>query len=91
LKHIFTTTDTIQHHGGGIPVPIIFWEEDMQMPKLATFVGSIAALFAAVTFDSDSTPAPAPPSPTAVEIADAVDHAQELVDGPAAERDAKRK
>jgi hypothetical protein len=56
------------------------------MPKLATFVGSIAALFAAVTFDSNTTPAPPPPSPTAIEIADAVDRAQEIVDGPAAER-----
>jgi hypothetical protein len=63
----------------------------MQMPKLATFVGSIGALFAAVTFESNSTPSPPPPSPTGIEIADAVDRAQEVVDGPAAERDGKRK
>ncbi len=91
LKHDLTTADTIQHHGGGIPVQDSFWEEDMQMPKFATFVGSIAALFAAVTFDSDSAPSAPAPAPTAVEIADAVDHAQELVDGPAAERKEKRK
>ena len=62
----------------------------MQMPKFATFVGSIAALLAAVSFESDGAPAPQPPAPTAVEIVDAVDHAQEQVDGPA-QRSAGRK
>jgi hypothetical protein len=62
----------------------------MQMPKFATFVGSIAALLAAVTFESDSTPAAPPPAPTAVEIVDAVDHAQGTIVRPASDRKAKR-
>ncbi len=62
----------------------------MQMPKVATAVGSIAALFAAISFDADTPKAPPPPAPTAIEIADAVYHAQQQVDGPASSEGPRR-
>ena len=63
----------------------------MQMSKFATAVGSIAALFAAMSFDGDTPKAPLPPAPTAVEIADAVDHAQQQVDAAKSPRETKHR